>query len=313
MSNLFALPVPVTKRSRNGTDTVSKKRKRTEKPQDEQRDDHSDKDQDGTPNLDEYRAVLGPDERSQRRRAGLSLEEPIPAFPFPHKDTAVQKKKRESASQTQNADASSLRMQHISCMTAVLHRSIREGDWSRARRALGLLMRTEINGQPVDIRQGEHWGLGAEILFRHQPDHGKRWSRRGFEDAKEYYEKLIVRFPYHRASSDSVNAIDFYLALFSLWIYVAQAERASSSSADDSLDHDDVGRELEEAGLILARLTKCMSTAPYADNEDFKKLKSHVTQWHDNLESEYRFDSPMSPAYNSPGADLSAVAERLSL
>jgi hypothetical protein len=312
MSNLFALPIPPTHPSRSVDIKRGHKRKRrVHSGVAEQDDDFGDPHQHKSTN-EEYTAVVSPDERRQRRAAGSSLEAPIPPFPFPHKDVASQEK-HSSGTRAHSPDRQSLRLQHIANMTAILHRSMRAKDWSRARRALGLLLRTEINGQPIDLRNGEYWGLGAEILFRHQPENGKQWSRRGFEDAKDYYEKLIVRFPYHRSSSDSINAVDFYLALFSLWIYVAQAERASSRSTDDWLDHNAVGRELEEARLILARLDRCMGTAPYADNEDFRRLRSDIILWHDNLLSEHRGNSPTSTAVDSPSADLSIVAERLSL
>lgn len=54
----------------------------------------------------------------------------------------------------------SLRAKHQAVMTAILHRSLLEGDYARASRAYGLLIRcTE-----VDVRR--IWGIGLEILLR---------------------------------------------------------------------------------------------------------------------------------------------------
>ena len=200
-------------------------------------------------------------------------------------------------------------------MTALLHKCLRNRDWPRARRALGLLMRTEISGQALDVRAGEYWGIGAEILFRHQPDPGKSWRRSGFLSAKEYYEKLIVRYPYHRASPESVNSIDFYLAMFSLWIYVVQAEREAATNAGaSSLQAQEAQRnELYEAGQIKARLTKCMGTSPYADVKAFQQLQRDVHIWYTALEREYQAYSPVPNVELSAEEHLSVAAEQLNL
>ncbi|KAI0193836.1 hypothetical protein F4808DRAFT_356353 [Astrocystis sublimbata] len=56
----------------------------------------------------------------------------------------------------------SARMRHLNTMTAIMHRCLREGDMGRAKRALGLLLRT----RDVDIRYDNLWAIGSEILMR---------------------------------------------------------------------------------------------------------------------------------------------------
>ncbi|KAK5624443.1 hypothetical protein RRF57_000159 [Xylaria bambusicola] len=54
------------------------------------------------------------------------------------------------------------RMRHLSTMTAIMHRCLRDGDIPRAKRAFGLLLRT----RDVDIRLDNLWAIGSEILMR---------------------------------------------------------------------------------------------------------------------------------------------------
>lgn len=288
MSNIFAPPLPAPQQVSSNGPSHQKKRKRPAPAQHKKQLEELDSGiESGL--QDENRRVFSPAETMQRRQAGLSSFDPYPAAPFPHKDTTLPKRPRDVNQPTEQVVNQSLRVQHISAMSAVLHKCLRNKDWPRARRALGLLLRTEISGQSLDLRASEYWGLGAEILFRQQPAVGKTWSRNGFADAREYYEKLIVRYPHHRASPDSVNAVDFYLALFSLWIYVAHAERETSNAeGTDPPTQDAVSRELHEAELVMARIDKCMGTAPYADNVDFQQLQRDVKLWHQNMEREYR-------------------------
>ncbi|KAI0874496.1 hypothetical protein GGS24DRAFT_500791 [Hypoxylon argillaceum] len=53
-------------------------------------------------------------------------------------------------------------VRHLNTMTAIMHRCLRDGDMSRAKRAFGLLVRT----RDVDVRVDNLWVLGSEILMR---------------------------------------------------------------------------------------------------------------------------------------------------
>ncbi|KAK8029054.1 hypothetical protein PG991_006110 [Apiospora marii] len=56
----------------------------------------------------------------------------------------------------------SARMQHLSTLTAIMHRCLHDGDIPRAKRAFNLLIRTK----DVDIRVNGLWNIGVEILMR---------------------------------------------------------------------------------------------------------------------------------------------------
>ncbi|KAI0409641.1 hypothetical protein F4802DRAFT_614307 [Xylaria palmicola] len=56
----------------------------------------------------------------------------------------------------------SARVRHLNTMTAIMHRCLRDGDIARAKRAMGLLLRT----RDVDVRVDNLWAIGAEILMR---------------------------------------------------------------------------------------------------------------------------------------------------
>ncbi|KAI1172531.1 hypothetical protein F4777DRAFT_581851 [Nemania sp. FL0916] len=61
-----------------------------------------------------------------------------------------------------NGKAHTARMRHLNTMTAIMHRCLRDGDIPRAKRALGLLLRT----RHVDVRMDNLWAIGTEILMR---------------------------------------------------------------------------------------------------------------------------------------------------
>lgn len=319
MSSLYALPLPVSRQGSVVQEPSShkKKRKRSKSAKSttaaDDGDEDDDRDSDAYSPSQEYAAVIGPEEREERRVSRYTLLKDVPAAPFPHKAHSVKPSRKQYTHVAADEDTAgqSLRVQHIAAMTAVLHRSVQRKDWTRAKRAFGLILRTEISGQFIDIRAADLWGIGAEILFRQQPDPGKSYSLSGFDAARSYYENLIVRYPYHRNSPNSVNSIDFYLAMFSLWIYVTQAERAFDQNEDDGSLHNALAQELQEAAEILSRLERITAQSPFSGIEHFVKLKADVKQWHANLERDHRQYSPVA-AY-SPEGSLAAAADQLSL
>lgn len=313
MSSLYALPLPISRQAPTLSELSShkSKRKQTRSREAERKrddiDEEEEHDSDAYSLSQEPDAVLDPDERSQRRLARYTLLKPsTPAAPFPHKAHRSRTSLRKHHTKT-NDDAvlsgQGLRVQHIAAMVAILHRCLQRKDWTRARRAFGLIMRSEISGQFIDIRATDLWGIGAEILFRQHPEPTKSYSLRGFESARSYYEKLIIRYPYHRNSPNSVNSIDFYLAMFSLWIYVSQAER-SCDNEDGGSPHNALAQELREAAEISSRLEKVTAQSPFSDDEQFKRLKADVKLWHANLERNHREYSPV--AANTPEDNLAA-------
>ncbi|RYC54882.1 hypothetical protein CHU98_g11327, partial [Xylaria longipes] len=135
-----------------------------------------------------------PDTLRQLAVAGLSPEDELPsrAHPgFPHKPLPVRRRRNGRTAPSRRVVASSdsgvetdstvtsqrasrgkiddvddkhhsARMRHLNTMTAIMHRCLRDGDIARAKRALGLLMRT----RDVDVRNDHLWVIGSEILMR---------------------------------------------------------------------------------------------------------------------------------------------------
>lgn len=145
----------------------------------------------------------------------------------------------------------------------VILRALEEGDIPRAKRAFGLVRRSEVRGRPVDLRKNALWSLGAEILMREgevrsrsvlpaEPvpkgaderkeaadrkesvaeDDGaaarrrkRRWgSAANMPRLRAYLESLVRQYPYNRLHPDSISDLDFYPVLFSCEFYDAWAE-----------------------------------------------------------------------------------------
>ena len=222
-------------------------------------------------------ALLTPDEIYQYAVAGQSLENGLQGYPFPHADSANRdgpSRFEYGLRQELNRDLAldpgrdslpfvgSLHQQHLAVMTTILHRSLLEQDFVRAGRALAMILRDEVAGRAVDIRAEGRWGFGAEILIRQdaQREHRSRelfssssveqdrvleqpllwFTRKGFEDAKRYYERLIVQYPFYKQNPGAVNALDFYPAMFGLWICVVHQEARLKSLGSKSGDDSDV-------------------------------------------------------------------------
>lgn len=143
--------------------------------------------------------------------------------------------------------------QHLGFLTGVVLRAVEEGDMPRAKRAFGLLRRSEVLGKPVDLRRNGLWSLGAEVLMRDGevksrsviPGQGaggdqegqggrgnaveggggdtraaRRWgSAANMPQLRTYLESLIRQYPYNRLHPNSISDLDFYPVLFSCEFY----------------------------------------------------------------------------------------------
>jgi hypothetical protein len=212
-------------------------------------------------------ALLDTLETAQLRVAGLlpKDEHDIPPQLFPHAPARTSKDAFNSAklqkelagldpplyavnaaSRSEPIDRTSerpsLRQTHLGVLSTMMHHCLLQGDYPRAGRAWGLILRTQIAGVPVDPRNHGRWGIGAEILLRRNaqnrsngssiPDETRNvhdeqdvyiestlFTQEGFEFAREYYERLIVQHPNRKHLPHSVDDRTFYPAMFSLWIY----------------------------------------------------------------------------------------------
>lgn len=230
------------------------------------------------------------------------------------------------------------RQQHLAALTTILHKCILEGDYIRAGRTWGILLRTEVNGRFMDLRAHDRWGFGAEILCRRrsQPiestsrqqksfnsaedskkqtsfDSNQWFSSEGFEKARGYYERLILQHPYRQAFPNAVSALDFYPAMFGLWIYSEQekyelllktlseadfsiAQELKKSEHTDKSDpsgrpHTAAHLQEEDTNLaflrrgkeIAARLGEILVSPPFSDSAGLWDLQRMVNRWNEDL------------------------------
>lgn len=149
-----------------------------------------------------------------------------------------------------------LRRQHLAAISAVLHKCLLQGDYIRAGRAWALLLRSEVDGLPIDLRRHSRWGIGAEILLQQSlssPDllrglHSSpeedddernnynamsRYSG-SLQSAQDFYDRLIVQYPYRNASAKAVGPLDFYPVRFGLRIFSVQHDHELRMSFEAS-------------------------------------------------------------------------------
>ena len=223
-----------------------------------------------------------------------------------------------------------LRHHHLNAITAVLHKCLSEYDYIRAGRAWATLLRAEQHGQSIDFKLHDRWGIGAEILMQRQSqmaqetlDHksveiSSSMSHLGvtlesIEKAKEYYERLVLQYPYRKAFPNATGALKFSIAIFSLWVYAIQKRSqralAAAGSSDEDGDMTDAQandniqktsvaevelnryrkREkikistLTSAHEIAARLNGLLESPPYSDDAKLRNLCREVSSWISDL------------------------------
>ena len=288
--------------------------------------------------------TLEPDLAAQYKTSGQPLNEGIPKGHFPHAfpkagsysgvrhrledDLAALKpplynlKGSEYTAQS-TSRAPGLRQRHLAVVTTALHRCVLEGDYVRAGRAFGMLLRSESYGQTFDLRKDGRWGLGAEILLqrdKHLCRNGNRkdramnqhdasiskksgtstFSPEELEKAKDYYERLVLQYPYRKAFPSAIGPPDFYIAMFSLWIHHVQErhslrpglrcraanEVSDASDCDSHLGGENFHREtLQLVREIVSRLDELISYPPYSDSSKFQRLHGMVNLWMSDLSS----------------------------
>lgn len=141
--------------------------------------------------------VLSPEDAEQYRVAGCLPDQPLPLH-FPHRgdphrsshqrtgtrfQAEVQRGLSELSpplfvaatitpaatggpSRATSQLPKSLRRHHLSVLNTIMHRCLLEGDYARAGRAWGMILRTNIGGKAPDLRVEDRWGIGAEVLLR---------------------------------------------------------------------------------------------------------------------------------------------------
>lgn len=268
-------------------------------------------------------SVSSHDINNPYRVAGWSENSPLPGSSFPHAP-AVKQKSRQLRSNNLQKDLAalnpplyvpppgeqdttqSLRRHHLGVLTTLLHTSLLKHDFVRAGRAWGMILRTNIHGRPLDVRTHGRWGIGAEILMRKSsPDISSQGnapliSDQGLDTAKDYYERLILQFPFQKTNPNAMSSLTFYPAMFGLCIYEIQQkckkalENIHNSSSDmDQSDSDlasdqnqeseDVTAikrsELNSAASLAARMDEIMLSPPFDTYPPLLQLRGSVALW----------------------------------
>ena len=319
---------------------------------------------DETSAFDFTNANLSPGTLVQYKIAGQSYGENLPGHNFPHELRGTTMGDYSDAS-SDDLDAfgaaapavhsslrgrgtagsrTGLRRQHLAVLTAILYRCMLEGDYVRAGRAWGMLLRADLDGHSVDLRIDGIWGLGAEILMfrdlqlansqtrslndqrKHSIDEsdsteltaGHRAaslsSRDAFPIAKDYYERLILQYPFRKFASNTVSSLDFCPAMFGSWIYSVQEQertRHKIMREANGLEHQRKRDEKIRAGIreqsleqiseINARLDELLVSPPYSDDAKLWRLRGMVTAWEADLVSSFAIpELDHEPAGSSP-------------
>lgn len=326
--------------------------------------------------------VLTPNECHQYRIAGLAFDQELPGGHFPHgqpkdeflfRDNLPSQLFRNLSFLTPpvyppqaGAYQGSIRLQHLAVLTAILHRSLLRGDYTRAGRAWGLILREEFRGLPMDVRSEGRWGIGAEILLRRGQHEASidahhsspspsdecstppPFTKKGFAEAKEYYERLILNHPYSKLAAHSISALHFYPAMFGLWVYFTQEEsqfarqnielnHVESSDELSDGDSDDLDRwgsnkrraltaavraqEIEQAQQIATRMDSLLGSPPYSDSSELLELRGMVSLWIGDLlvsslstpPEDLENDDPDAMTDDTPGSVEARRAHRLAM
>lgn len=289
----------------------------------------------------------------QLRAAGLLAEDDFAllAAPFPHADARHATNKRATQVAEQLADPPirlyaaypsskgpsigrqdgtvSVKSKHLNNLSTILHRCLLHGDFERAGRAWGMLLRTRVSGgDNIDPRNHGRWGIGAEILLHGNNERQVRvsdetenlersaplqagislFSERGFQLAREYYERLIIQYPYRKLSPNNIDERTFYPAMFSLWVLEIneegkckrhQLEKAINPQDATSMLEDDTTiptatdvtaqleaiqlEELTRAIELAERIDQLIVSPPFDKHAALLQLRGHVSLWMGSL------------------------------
>ncbi|KAL8707890.1 MAG: hypothetical protein Q9220_007174 [cf. Caloplaca sp. 1 TL-2023] len=249
-----------------------------------------------------------------------------------------------------------LRQQHYAVLTSLLHRCLLDRDYIRASRVWAMLLRTEVNGHPLDIRVQDRWGIGAEVLLHLNTDTanqtsadadreaqtgGVHFTQRNLMRAKDYYERLILQYPYRKTSSGSTSSLHFYPVMFGIWIYSIQLDyrnalqkaaenikttesagdstetTAEESNSESSASHASSGVTarriaVREAGKVTERLNELLLSPPYSDHSGLWKIQGmlylwirHLTNHHTSVNSSETESVDSASSRNSSASETS--------
>ncbi|KAL8720770.1 MAG: hypothetical protein Q9225_002403 [Loekoesia sp. 1 TL-2023] len=267
---------------------------------------------------------LQPKLSRKRKRGAQYPEEPnideseSPPDEHPRNDNASV----EAATTFRPSSSAGLRRQHFSVLTSLLHRCILAKDYQRAGRAWGMLLRTEANGHPFDIRAQERWGIGAELLLHggtsltgqsvNEQDsvYDAKSIQNRLMKTKDYYERLILQFPYRKTAPDTTSSLTFYPAMFGVWIHsiqlrykiAMQATRGNRKSRQSAISNNNTNSIegdsdssindaqtdghltvyqliIQDVNEVLERLNELLTSPPYSDHSGLWKIRAMLYLW----------------------------------
>lgn len=259
---------------------------------------------------DDQEEISDVEKKKQKQRAPPEDLEDAPEEPppdFPHAPL----KNGQKVSAAIRARPENVKRHHVAVLTTMLHKCMLDGEYIRAGRAFGMLLRLEMRGLKVDIRKDGLWGIGAEILLRRDTANPMEattkttwFSEEGYRAARTYYDRLILQYPHRRTHQYLVSSIHFNVPMFGIWIFQVQ-ERSQKllqslvdgSSADEILAAlgislpDDEGSippdmyetvktwELEQARAIQDHIVRLMMGPPFDKDQQHQKLAGMISLW----------------------------------
>jgi len=277
---------------------------------------------------------------AQYRLAGAHPSDGLPEPPFPHREHPKFKPdivQNDTHFPTKIDDERiTLRQRHLGVLTTIMHHSLLKRDYRRAGRAWAMLLRSgpsavQLGLTTMDLHRDGRWQIAAEVLLRRESAQSDGFgqppssmladeeltgqnlkpifSETGLRAVRDFYNRLIVQFPLHPSRLNT--AVDFYLAMYSLWIYQvvdgarSERERLSrlSEASDIPIENFDSPRHSESSGeehsaaerreidleeirgarLIASRLEALLSSPPYDKDPQLLHLGGSVALWLANL------------------------------
>lgn len=192
----------------------------------------------------------------------------------------------------------------------IMHHCLLKGDYQRAGRAWRMILSAGESNTAIDPRPHARWGIEAEMRLHCGSENNVDrtinaplldaddaiFTEEGFKAAREYYESLIIKYPFHQSQPRVTNDLTFYPAMFGMWIYeVSQVSRTAIAAAENS-DSPEEEREaqiltartdeLRRAREIAARLDDRLSHPHYDKRADFLHLRGMLHLWIGDLIAE---------------------------
>lgn len=202
---------------------------------------------------------------------------------------------------------------HIDVLNTVLHTCLLDGDFERASRAFGLLLRAGSMG-PRFLRDRIVAGIGTEVLLRRDnsyrdnddrtPSSSKANNKTVDDDGDEqmkstpstpppiaispatfalvhtYLENLYIHFPM-KSRFGLDDQLNFFPAFYTIWVYqIIEAERQSLEANTSSQGNETIRLQTLRSAEDLSRsLTDRVGTPPTDKDPELLELRGFISLW----------------------------------